>query len=70
MTTTNIAAPAEESVELLTCLEVAKLYRVSVNTVRAWARSNRIKSIRISRRVLRFRREDLVGFTPAGAVAS
>lgn len=38
--------------QLLTLLEVARALRVSPHTVRAWVRKNRLRPVRICRRLL------------------
>jgi excisionase family DNA binding protein len=37
---------------LLTLIEVADLLRVSTHTIRAWVRKNRLRPVRICRRLL------------------
>lgn len=50
-----------ESQELLSTKEVAKLFSVSKQTVRAWMRSGQLKSIHVGQ-IVRVRREDVQAF--------
>jgi excisionase family DNA binding protein len=50
---------ADVSSDLLTTREVAALARVSTVTVVRWANDGRLPVIRVSERVLRFRRSDV-----------
>jgi excisionase family DNA binding protein len=45
--------------ELLTASEVARFLRVSPFAVRTWARTGRLPAVRLSPRVIRFRRADV-----------
>lgn len=45
--------------ELITTRDVARRYGVAVGTVQAWVRQGRIPCIRPSRRVIRFRIDDI-----------
>lgn len=51
---------------LLTLLEVADLLRVSPHTIRAWVRKDRLRSVRICRRLL-FAPNAVAQFVAAGA---
>lgn len=52
--------------ELLTAYEVAELLKVNVRTVWRWARSGRIRRVRIGG-VSRYRADDLVALLDSGA---
>jgi hypothetical protein len=46
--------------ELLTASEVARFFRVSPFAVRTWARTGVLPAVRLSPRVIRFRRADVL----------
>jgi len=47
------------SCELVTAEEIAKRFKVTVETVQRWAREGRIPCVRPSRRIVRFRLGDV-----------
>lgn len=57
----NLRTASEGDVpELLTASEVARFFRVSPFAVRTWARTGVLPAIRLSPRVIRFRRADVL----------
>lgn len=56
--------------DLLTPGEVATLCRVSKSTVSRWAADGSLESVRLSPKVLRFRRADVEAFIGRKVVAS
>lgn len=60
MRTTEASPPAPD--DLLTTREVANRARVSTVTVTRWAKDGTLPGIRVSERVLRFRRADVDAF--------
>ena len=50
----------KQATELLTARQLAQRFRVSPDTVRAWARRGLIPTIRISRKAMRFNFETVL----------
>lgn len=62
----------DQTTELLTTREMAKLLRVSPETVRAWARRGCIPTVRLSAKVIRYNAESVLAAlstTPAKGVS-
>lgn len=55
--------------ELSNAEQIAKRFGVSVNTVRKWVRDGRIPFIRASRRIVRFKLDDVEAALSTGAKA-
>ena len=60
--------PPDESPELLTKHEVAKILRVSSRTIERYASERKLRHIRYSASVIRFRRSDVMKFLERNTV--
>jgi excisionase family DNA binding protein len=56
------AEPPAKHRDLLTVKEVADRLRVNIYTIYDWAASGRLSCIRLSKRAIRFRAEDIANY--------